>query len=284
LCLLIEMSLIKNIKKYFTLVDGVFLGLGLIVILGIFLLFYRKNEYVTVRVKLTDTNPLYAWNYPRYSYSQQFKVGDTSKDGLGKSIAEIVAIDSFDFDRERQVVYLDLYLKATHDSRSKLYYFRGKPLVYGSEIDLTFSNTIFKGIVTEAAGSRMSDKNFEFVETQFIVRGVEEESIDKLPIEPQVIESLVKGRKIVNSKGDVMLEIIDSVITPALRIVETDTGNVFQRSDPFYKDAKLTLKVRVRKVDGKFYIFDDIPLRVGLRLDLPFDDADVTGIFVDIQK
>ncbi len=271
----------KKIFKYINWFDWVVLLSGLILLLGVFLLFYRKNEEVKISVKLTDTNPLYSWNYPSYSYSTNFKIGDSDRNALGETVAQIIKVDSFDVDEKRQALFLDLKVKATYDSRTKLYYFRGKPLVYGSEIDLKFQNSVFKGIVTKDPSTfSKSSKDSKFTTVKFIIRGVNEQ---ETPIEPKVIESLTKGRKILDSNGNVLVEIVNSQISPALRIVVTDSGDVLQRFDPFYKDATLDLRIKVKKDADKLYIYDDIPLRVGLRLNLPFDRLIVNGTFIEIS-
>ena len=165
----------KNIFKYITIFDLAVLAIGIAVLIGVFFFFYRENEYVRVRVKLTDTNPLYAWSYPRYAYARNFDVGDMSLDTLGYPVAKVINKQVFDLDKERQVVYLDLELQANYDSRVNLYYFRGRPLVYGSEIDINFSDAVFKGIIAEGPDTFYAkEKDITYHKVKFVVRRSEE--------------------------------------------------------------------------------------------------------------
>lgn len=282
--------LIKRLLKHLTWFDLAILTIGLSLLMGIFLLFRRKNEFVKIRVKVTDPDPLYEWNYPNYRYASRFKVGDIDKDTLGNVAAEIVDIERFDSEAEIQIVYLDLNILATYDSRKKQFYFRGRPLIYGSNIDLQFSNALLKSIVIKDPDSFRKVDKYSFIKAKVVVRAFKEEMKrerdDKIAqtVEPETIYKLIKGEKITNLNGTPLAEIVDSKITPALRIVETVNGRVFLQRDPYYKDAELTIKFRVKENNGKLFVLDGIPVRSGLYLTLPFDNVIVKGTVLDLLQ
>src|SRR3990170_1979301 len=115
------MKAIKKLLQSLTYFDiGVILVLAILSI-AFFSFFYRKAEYVNIRVKVTDKEVLYAWSQPQNWYAERFEIGDVEKDALGRVISEIVGIERFNVDSQRKAVYLDLKVRAVYDSRSKLY-------------------------------------------------------------------------------------------------------------------------------------------------------------------
>lgn len=285
------MKAIKGFLKNFTAFDYSVLLIVLVVFLSAFFFFYRKSELVEIRVRVTDENVLYAGTNPLNWYADRFKVGEVERDTLGRELARVVNINTLNFDNNSKVVYLDLKVAAIYDSRTKLYSSRGKTLVFGTPLTFNLSGITFQGIVTDFPNSQFQENLVvKDRKIKVLVRGVDEmimgvdEMIkQKVFTEPQVIEAIRKGDRITDSNGNVFVEVLNITTKPAQRITINDKGNLLLRFDPYYKDAIITLKVRTKVVNDQSYILDYLPLRLGVKLPLAFDDTFVMPEIYEID-
>jgi hypothetical protein len=282
------MKELRRLLKHLTPFDYFGLVVVVIILLASYFFFYRKSEYVNIRVRVTELNVLYATNNPKFWYADRFKVGDVERDTLGRVLAEVVDVDTFNYDKDTKAVYLDLRVRATYDSRTKIYSLRGKPLVFGIPITFNLSGITFQGIVTEFPNSNFQI-NLRIKESlaRVVVRGINEnandENGDKRFTEPVAVESIKKGDKIVDSRGSSLAEVVDITLRPAQRITTDDRGNLLLRFDPYYKDAFITLKLRTKVVDNSAYVFDYLPLRLGEELPLSFGTTYVKGEVIQLM-
>lgn len=263
------MKIFRRLIKKLTYFDFALIALVVVLFLGFFFFFYRKAEYINIRVKVTDQDVLYAQTQPATWYANRFEMGDVEIDALGRVISEIIGVERFNVTADRKAVYLDLRVRATYDTRTKLYSARGKPLIFGTPVRFNFSKVTFDGIVTEFPNSE-SQKNLSITETKVaaLLRGIRPE---ETPIEPAIIEAVKKGDKVYDSNGNVLAEVLDITIRPAERVAQTDRGELLLRYDPLYKDALLTLNIRTKILDKEAFMFDNIPLKVGEWVPLNFE-------------
>ncbi|OGK09718.1 hypothetical protein A2767_07710 [Candidatus Roizmanbacteria bacterium RIFCSPHIGHO2_01_FULL_35_10] len=269
----------------------------LISIIFFFLFFYRKSEYVDIRVKSTDLEVLYGKSQPFVWYANQFEVGDVEKDVLGKNIAEIKSVESFNVTPDKKVLYLDLRLRGLFDSRTKLYSARGKNLIIGTPIKFNFSRVAFEGVIVETPESLKQNKfSTKNVKVTALARGINELQtnvvwgVDELQtiqdysvIEPEVFQNIHKGDKITDSKKQVLVEIIDLQIRPAQRITQSDAGELLLKDDPYYKDAILTVIIKTKKYRNEYFIFDNQLLKLGEKLPLNFTNLSIFPVITNID-
>lgn len=274
------MKAIKKVLKKLTYFDIALIVLLTILFLGFFFFFYRKAEYANIRVKVTDQEVLYARTLPTTWYANQFVVGDVERDALGRVISEIVGIERFNVKSDKKVVYLDLRVRATYDTRTKLYSARGRPLIFGTPVRFNFSKVTFDGIVTEFPNSS-AQKNLKTTNTKVtaLLRGIEPE---KVPDEPEILKAVKVGDKIYDSNGKVLAEVLDLKIRPAERVTQTTQGELLLRHDPLYKDALFTLNIRSKILDNEPFMFDNIPFKIGERLPLNFEDVSLFPVIIKI--
>lgn len=274
------MKAIKKVLKKLTYFDIALIVLLTILFLGFFFFFYRKAEYANIRVKVTDQEVLYARTLPTTWYANQFVVGDVERDALGRVISEIVGIERFNVKSDKKVVYLDLRVRATYDTRTKLYSARGRPLIFGTPVRFNFSKVTFDGIVTEFPNSS-AQKNLKITNTKVtaLLRGIEPE---KVPDEPEILKAVKVGDKIYDSNGKVLAEVLDLKIRPAERVTQTTQGELLLRHDPLYKDALFTLNIRSKILDNEPFMFDNIPFKIGERLPLNFEDVSLFPVIIKI--
>jgi hypothetical protein len=262
----------KNKIGYF----DILLGVAFLVIVFVFyLFFYRKVQYVNIRVKVTDQNVLYAGTNPKTWYANRFEVGDSELDELGNVISKITNIKSFNMSADSKAVYLDIKIKAVYDRRTQLYSAKGTNLSFGNVIKFNFPNVTFSGLVTESPNTiNQKDLVIEKKRVTLLQRG---------GFEPQVLEKIQKGDKITDSEGNVLLEVIDTVVKPAQQITQNDQGDLLIKYNPYYKDMVITTDVAIKKYRGDDFAFDNIPLRLGYSLPLNFSYTSIWPIIVDIK-
>lgn len=277
------MKNIKNILKKITNFDKIVISVFVILLLVIFSFFYRKSEYVDIRVRVTDQDILYSLNNPQNWYANRFSKGDVERDILGKVMAEIKNVEIYSVDNFTKATYLDITVKATYDTRTKLYSARGKKLVFGTPVRFSLSGVSFDGVVTEPPNSEFhKDEVVSKRKINVLVRGVNEDGREF--IEPQVLASLKVGDQINDSQGNTKAKIDKITLTPAERVVQDDKANLFLRYDPLYKDAHIVLEVVAKNRGGDSYIFNDFPLRLGSKVALAFGKTFVQAVIVGLDS
>jgi len=274
------MKFVKRIRSKLTYFD---IGIILIIVvlgLGFFFFFYRKAEDVNIRVKVTDQDVLYVRTQPATWYANRFEVGDVERDTLGREISRIVGVETFNVRSNRKAVYLDLRVRATYDTRTKLYSARGRPLIFGTPVRFNFSKVTFDGIVTDFPNSEYQE-NLQVKETKVVAlsRGFKPQEI---PGEPLILGSVKRGDKVVDSNGNVLAEVLDVKVRPAERVTQTDRGELLLRRDPLYKDGLFTLKIRTKIFDNEPFMFDNIPLKIGEVVPLNFAHVSLFPILIEI--
>jgi hypothetical protein len=284
-------KLIKKIKKNIHVLDIVIGAFFIIIAISLLLLFHRKNEYVDIRVRVTDQDVLYANNNPRTWYANQFEVGDVERDELGGIVGKITGVETFNISEDSKVVYLDISLRAVYNKRSQLYSAQGTNLIFGNTLRLNFSKTFFNSLITEAPDrSNQNDYSEEQKTIVVIERGVtngNDTDVNSLQsqanIEPQVLSKIKSGDVITDSNGRVLAEVKDIVITPALRITQNDRGDLLSKLDPYYKDATITLTILVKKYKSDEFIFDIIPLKIGSKVPLNFSYESIWPTLIEVK-
>lgn len=274
------MGRIRKFAKKLTYFDIGIIAIVVALGLGFFSFFYRKAEYVNIRVKVTDQDVLYVRTQPATWYANRFEVGDVERGALGREISRIVGVETFNVTSRRKAVYLNLRVRATYDTRTKLYSARGKPLIFGTPVRFNFSKVTFDGIVTDFPNSEYQ-KNLQVKETKVVAlsRGFKPEEI---PGEPLIFESVKRGDKVVDSNGNILAEVLDVVIRPAERVTQTDRGELLLRRDPLYKDSLFTLKIRTKIFDNEPFMFDNIPLKIGEVVPLNFAHVSLFPVIIEI--
>ncbi len=240
------------------LFDLILAGVVLFLAVFFFLFFYRKGEYVDIRVKVTDQDVLYANAKPTSGYARHFTVGDIEKDAIGQVISQITAVENFEVPSgggtTRRSLYVDLRVKATYDSRTQTYSSRGKVLAFGIPMRFRLNRVTFDCFITEFPGSEMfAPDEVGEVTVQAIQRNME----------PAVAAAIHQGDVFKNSRGDVLASVEKIDVTPAEVVTQTDSGELLLRKSPLNKDVLVTLRLRTRTYQGERVVLDDLPVRVG---------------------
>lgn len=280
------MKLVNKIRRKITPFDIGIFGLFAMLLLIVFLFFYRKSELVNIQIKVTDQNVLYAFSNPPSWYANSFKVGDEERDILGNVMTRIEKVDIHNFDNFTKEVILDLKLRATYDPRTKTYSARGKDLAVGTSMKFTLPGVTFDGTIVSTPNSKIVEPKIFLKSVQVLVRAVrDDKETDKVTyhVEPRALESIKQGEKILNTNGDVLAEVTNIKVYPSEKSTADMWGRLHLTRDPIYKDALITLNMRTEAIGNDMFVFTDFPLRVGGAINLVFNDKFTIGTIVSIN-
>lgn len=274
-----------SIMKRFRMIDVLFVILSLFLVIGIYFLFKRDVSYITIRVKVTDENILYASNAPPNYYALRFIVGDKEIDELGQTLSEIVGVESYRLSPETMVTYLDIKLRAIYNPRTQHYGIRGKTIVFGESITFYFSNvkvtaTVmdfpgFSGYKNMKTGTTIVKAQLRYDNRQFSdVYGV-----------PEFLAYALKvGDTVRDSKQNVLAKILEVQVTPAKRTVVNSVGNAYQIEDPDLKDVYYTVELTTKTDNNQIYTYNYMPVLIGATLPLYTNSVSVFPVITEIKK
>jgi hypothetical protein len=275
---------IKLINK-FTTFD--YLLLILLIFVAIFFAFilFRKQSYITVVVKVSDEN--INWSSPGTKdwFSSLFYNGMTEKDGLGRKEAEVIKVFSYNSMPDRKDVYLTVKLKAVFTKALDQYSYKGRPVLVGYPIMLQLDNINTEGVITNI-GDNTTGKKVQLileVTTWDDKRGSFDISnfTETTGIRPYIAEAILKDYVIADNKGNNIVKVLDKKVTDSIKLVTTSDGRVLIQKNPLLKDLNLTLAVQATEINGKYFLFDDIPILIGQKIPLNFNNV---SIFPEVTK
>lgn len=264
-------------------------GLGIVflgILIGLIIFFGRKNEYINIKVKVTDQDVLYANTNPQNWYANRFIVGDTEKDNLGRVTGTITGVQTFNTTATQKAVYLDLKIRAVYDKRTDTYAAKGTTLAFGSSLRFYFSKVVFNAILVGGPGSTL-DMPTNNTEITLLARGVNKNSnttgVNEF-VEPEIYEKIKVGDKISDSNGRVLLKVDNIRLRPAQEVTQDIYGNLHLKYDPYYKDAVITASIFARSFDGELYVMDNTPLKLGQSIPLNFDYESIFPTLINISN
>lgn len=277
-----HLSKLRFYKKI-NLFDIAFIGIFFFAIFLIVFFLKREVTTIVVRYKVTDKNPLYAESAPSNNFALAFQKGDSEMGSLGKKVAEIINVESYNINPEKQIVYLDIKLEVVFNPRTKIYSFKGRPIVFGETHFFTFSNVRAEVMVVDFPGFldgivAIDEENILEMQIRYDSRNYSE----TYGVPDFIADKLSVGKQVKDNQGKIQAEIVEVNKSPAERTVVDQWGNVFITRDPRLFDVYLKIKIKSRKIDGKKYVFDFIPLSTGQIIPLNFEDISVYPVVTKI--
>lgn len=252
-------------------------------LLGIIFFLYvlfRKESYITITIKVGSDHVNWSGGTISQWFSQLFYVGMKEKDGLGRTTAEILNIRSYDTSTNLRAVYANVKLKAIYNRASNQYIFRGKPVLIGSTIRLYLDRLLVDGLVTHFEGVKDTREKHTLI--------AEAQIRDETTVYPEtsgtkdyVADALKVGEKITDLQGNTVIEILQKRVEDAKRVVVTNDGRVLIQSNPMRKDVYFTLRVQTIKIGSRYYVFDDIPVLIGIGVPL---NTSTISVWPEITK
>jgi hypothetical protein len=258
----------KILRKFgnLTLFDYLLIGLLAFGVIVFAYIFFRTPTYLTVSVKVGEESLAWGPAYSRTWFAQLFRKGIKERDGVGRNMAEVTEVYVYPISPDRQAVYLTLRLRSTYQKASKQHIFKGKPILVGYPIKLQLDTLNVEGIVTNIEG--LPDPRTD-VKLKIEVRSNGYGSFQETTgAPPAIADALRIGQTVNDSSGQVVIEIVDKKEVDAKRLTTTYDGRTVIATNPLLKDIQLTLVVNAKKINNRYFLFDDIPLAIGGQIPL----------------
>lgn len=278
------MEKIKNRLSRLTLFDRVFIFLILVAISVFAYIFFRKSTYVITVIKVGEETIQYQpWNRgagTRAWFSNMFYKGLKEEDGLGRIMAEVVDIRSFDTDPNLKDVYLKTRLRVVYNRASDQYTFKGRPVLAGSTIKLNLDELLVDGLITYVEGAKDPREKVKlFVETQ--LREETSTYLETSGTREYIADALSVGDEIKDDQGNIIVKILGKRVENAKRSAITSDGRIVVGTNPLRKDVYFTLDVNAIKIQNRYYLFDDVPILVGREIPL---NTGAVSIWPEVTK
>src|SRR3990172_5929258 len=259
----------KNLKKRLKdlgLFDKILIGLVVFLVLFFAYAFFRKTTFITITAKVGEEDVVWE-HWSRAWFSQLFYEGMKEKDGLGKVNAEVLGVHSYYTYPPKEAVYLTIRLKAVYSRSSTQYTYKGLPVVVGTTIRMYLDRVFVDGLVTHIDGIKdPREQKILIVEVQ--VREENPTFLESSGTEEYIADALTVGQKIRDDQGNEVIEILNKKVESAMKVVTTSDGRVIVGINPLRKDVFLTLKINAIELNNKYFLFDDIPISIGLKIPL----------------
>lgn len=277
-----------SLKKFFntiTAIDWIFICISFVTLITFALFFKRQVVFTTATFKVTDENILYQKTSPTNEFANSFMVGDTERNELGQVTSEIVGKEAYKLNPETTVVYLDIKFKATYNPRKRQYSVRGKTIIFGESVEFSFSKIKFKAIVVDFPGFR-DPNSVKYTKTLVKAQLINESRyFSEVSGVRDFFASAIKINDTVkDSKGNVLVRILDVKIEPAKRVVMTNTGQPYIINDPSLKDVFLTLELATREIENQKYMLNYIPLYINSTIPINTDLVSLLPTITEILQ
>lgn len=266
-------NILKSLPKLHWVDIFIFFVVGAVLV-GFFFFFYRKASYITIRVKVTNQEVLTAYSEPRNNYSWRFHKGDIERDVLGRVVTELENVETYSVTPENKVVYLDLRVRATYDTRTKMYAARGKNLMYGTPMRFNLTEVTFDGFVTEVPGGAQINVTEKIVKVRAFAGQVA----------PALAKEIKVGDTVTNSLGKQLVKITKVEVTQARQTSQDSKGNLLIATNPLFKDVLIEMDLLVKDVNNdELVMFDDYRVNIGVLVPINLRRYNIYPAIDDIQ-
>ena len=284
----------KQLNKYKKLfinkpktIDVFSLLLILFVISLTYLLFNRKVEYLDLTIRLLNYDiPEYTFNgnKPRPWYVEQIIPGKKQKDGVGRTLIEIVDIYSYPGPSVYYDSYVTLRIRATQNRITKQYIYNGSPLLIHDFRSFKIQDLLLNGEIIDMLTRDRSISKFEVVlelvgpqgsfdnNSSVIVDGVSNYIADSL-----------KEKMVIQDSNDQDLVVVKEIKTQPGRRTIVDVNGYSSIVDPERTRVTLVLEIVGEKINDHYYYRKEAPLILGNHLHLMFDQVAVYGPITSLK-
>jgi hypothetical protein len=164
---------------------------------------------------------------------------------------------------------LDMKLKVVYDPRKHTYSAQGKNIVFGEVFTFSLERIKFKALVVDFPGfndSHVIKTSKTIVRAQ--VRVDSRYYSDTYGVPSFVAQAIKADDTVTDSKGNVLVRILDVSVESAKRVVVNQNGQPFIVNDPDLKDVYCTLELATKKINGELYMFNYIPVLINATIPL----------------
>lgn len=231
------------------------------------------QEDTYIEVELFASGGEWWWSNPDPPYwlADPIQAGAIEYDPQGNALVEVLDVRTFEIG-QRKRLWIRAKLKVTPSSKSDQYRFRREPLQIGKVIQINPSNINVNANVVAIEGVGKVGEEVERIVTLRLYE-----------IMPWRAEAMKVGSQMVDNKGKVLAEIVESDISVARVWANDDRGIGRVTTNELRSDAVIKVKVRAVRHEGIDYFAEFQPLKVGFFIFFPFEKVNVEGAITEIQ-
>lgn len=228
---------------------------------GIFIRgFLFRDEYITVEMLAAGgewwwgTPPPYYWLYP------SLQKGAVEYDIFRKPTVEILDI-SYHGQDNRKFAWIKARLRVKKNFRTEKFTYKQTQIEVGRTVSISPNNVSIVG-------------NIIAIEGQEPVWRPETISIEAniLSVRDWVVNAIQVGDTMKDNNGNIVAEIMDKRVEPALVVTENWLGDPLSKRDPVHFDVTMVLKIRVQP-DGNIKYFNFYqPVQPGQQISVQFNN------------
>ncbi len=231
----------------------------------------QKNEWISLRVMVTNDEWWWQGNPPQFWYADNLRPNQQAYNSFGEKVAEITNVESFDVGAYTRRLYVDVQLKGAYDKKRKIYLYNFQPLQIGKPIDLTFGKNNVRGLITY-----INDPKIDYTKKKI--------EVTLRQVRPWVAGSYLPGMEMKDSLGRVLARIDSAQTTLAQNYDFSDIrGKKILVVDPDYRDVTLQLTIATFRSGDTAYFIDRAAIKIGEKIWFQFPnaairDAEITKI------
>lgn len=262
--------------------------IGIIVAFGLFAqsFLFSKGDTVYVRLRVVDRDIQYMdEGMPLSRIANQYKKGLSSKDGLGRITAEIIAIEGYDRKyntdtyTEKEDIFLTLKLRASYSQRSNEYKYQGMTIASGEWLNVTFGALTVHGFIVD-----VSSNNIMYSKETLTIQTLYQSATDANgEIDQYMIDGVSVGDTVTDTFGNIVAEVVDKQVTPSRLLTVDQYGMVHTAYHTIKKDMILTIRMRVERRNNEVYYQDSVTVKKGATLPLFFPRLILYSKIITIQ-
>ncbi len=250
-----------------------------------------KSKDVEVMVRLAEKDLIWIDNGSlRTNAASAVRAGMKEKDSLGRVIAEITRVNSFDqpstesIYATKKTVYVTVRLRASYNERTGQYRYQGMTLQVGEWVRMTMQSTVISGLIVRVPSGQSEHVTWVTARAQLKFEGpfIHELFLETTGVDKAIAEAIVIGDAAKDSEGNVLAEILDKTVTPAIRTTWDIYGNVFNRRHPRKYDVMLTVRLAARRIGDGLYYLDSIPMKINASVPLFLSRIDIEPRITEI--
>lgn len=274
-----NLSKIWRSEKLFLFFSVVLIVVGAVITI---LILTRKETWLNVEVKMARPEWWVDVRTP-YWLGDTIAVGDRQLDSLGKTMAEVIGVDGFNFSDNQRIVYVRLKLRVGVNKRSQKYSFDHRPLAIGEPVELSFFGKAATGYVRAIEGV-IDRRSYQQLTIGARLINISPVFPETLGVFPWRAEAVHVGDKMTALDGKVLAEVLEAKSAPADKTVITSSGNIFIGKDPLLKDVYMKLRLLVTDYNGDKYFLDDFKVKVGNNIFVALPDIDIYPEVVNLAQ
>lgn len=279
---------LQTLLKQIHLLDLIFLGVFFALLFFFITILARSDKEILISVKVTDQNIFSTIYNPTSStllpeYVQSLSKGDVERNEVGKVLAEITQVHATQSHPFGYTTYLDLKVSANYNPLKKQYSYKGRPIIFGQEIEFHFNNVRVLGQITDFPGHITTERTPVKLKIYAQLRDESRSYADTYGISRIYQNAVSTGDLLTSNDGETIIKILDVKSEPAKRTIISQ-GQSLVVNDAQLIDLFYTLEVNGFESEGRTYLSGYIPVRVGATIPLTNNKAALFPTILTFEK